>query len=104
CAVAANSAGTAFGDVLSVRLGATPPTVATLPAGGIVGREAGLLGVANPNGAESIGWFRYATTQPAECDDAFGTRFPASGGTALGGEVADMGFDAVLRRLTNGAT
>ena len=30
------------------------------------------------------GWFRYATTNPGTCNDTFGTRAPATGGTSLG--------------------
>ena len=68
----------------------------TTPADGAVGddqrgdravtgdRRATLNGTANPNGAATTGWFRYATTNPGTCNDSFGTRAPASGGTRAG--------------------
>ena len=36
-----------------------------------------LNGSANPNGAATTGWFRYATTDPGTCNDTFGTRVPS---------------------------
>jgi hypothetical protein len=43
-----------------------------------------LNGTANPNGAATTGWFRYGTASPGTCNDSFGTRAPAAGGSALG--------------------
>ena len=42
------------------------------------GHAATLNGTANPNGAPTTGWFRYATTNPGTCNDTFGTRAPAT--------------------------
>jgi hypothetical protein len=47
-----------------------------------------LNGSADPNGNTATGWFRYSTTSPGTCNDTFGTRAPASGGTRLGAGTA----------------
>ena len=90
CAIASNSLGTVFGGLASFTT-PSPPTVTTNAASGVGDTTATLVGTANPNGDAATGWFRYSTTNPATCDDMFGTRVPASGGTDLGAEhVADV--------------
>src|SRR5207247_4900391 len=72
CALAQNGAGTSVGSVLSF----TPPvapSVTTDPASSIGSTTATLNGSANPHGAATTGWFRYATASPGSCDDTFGT-------------------------------
>jgi hypothetical protein len=81
CAIAANSGGTAFGDVITFMPGAVAPTVTTTPATDVASTSATLTGTVNPNGSDSTAYFRYDTTQPTSCSDAFGTRVPATGGT-----------------------
>jgi hypothetical protein len=99
CAIASSSAGTAFGSVLTFRLDATAPTVATAAASAVTATGATLNGSANPNGTSASGWFRYDTTMPSACNDSFGTRAPASGGTDLGAGSAAMAFTAALTNL-----
>ncbi len=95
CAAAASAGGAVFGDVLSFTTSAAPPAVATQPAT-VSGGSVTLGGTANPNGSPTVGWFRYATTSPGSCDDAFGTRAPGSGGTAVGAGTADAPFSQAL--------
>ncbi|MBN1770298.1 MAG: hypothetical protein JXB32_03465 [Deltaproteobacteria bacterium] len=99
CAVAENSEGLAFGEVVSFAPGAAPPTVTTEPATGVEGSGATLHGTANPNGTETTGWFRYGDHEPAACDDAFGTRAPATGGAALGAGTEASPFEETLNGL-----
>ena len=83
CAIAQNGSGTSFGAVLSF---VTPlaPTVTTVAASSVTSTSATVNGSANPNGGATTGWFRYATTNPGACNDTFGTRAPATGGSDLG--------------------
>jgi MYXO-CTERM domain-containing protein len=91
CAVAANSTGTSFGPVLSFTM-PSPPVAVTLAATAVGDTGATLNGTANPNGSATLGWFRYATSNPGACSDTFGTRLPATGGTALGSGSTSMTF------------
>lgn len=69
--------------------GPCPPTVTTSAASNIGNTYATLNGTANPNGLATTGYFRYqANTSPGTCNDSFGTRFPASSGSALSGTVS----------------
>jgi MYXO-CTERM domain-containing protein len=77
--------------------------VTTAAPTGVTNDSAVLNGSAVPNGNASIGWFRYATVGPGACDDAFGTRTPSSGGTALGAGTQPAAFTAALTGLTRGA-
>jgi len=104
CAVAENSAGKAFGDVLSFTTEADPPTVVTSPPTNVQSMSAELNGSANPNGTDAIGWFRYDTTDPGTCDDTFGTRVPAADGTMLGKGLDPVAFTETLTGLTTGTT
>ena len=56
--------GTRFGAVLSFTTPAAPPTVTTSRATRRREHGATLNGSANPNGAATTGWFRYAHDQP----------------------------------------
>ncbi len=108
CALARNTGGLVVGAVLSFRteplLGTEAPAVSTLAASDITVGGAVLHGAANPLGSATTGWFRYASVPPATCDDSFGIRAPASGGTALGAGVAAVGFAEVLTGLPSDTT
>jgi hypothetical protein len=99
CAIAENAEGIAFGAVETFLPGTDPPTVTTGAASDVTGTTATLAGLANPNGTEATGWFRYGTTMPTTCDDAFGLRAPMTGGTALGAGAADVPFTEALTAL-----
>jgi MYXO-CTERM domain-containing protein len=99
CAIAQNSEGTRFGQVLSFTTPTGPPTVTTLAPTSVAGDMATLNGSANPNGAASTGYFRYSATNPGTCNDTFGTRFPATGGTSLGGGTAAVAYSQALTGL-----
>jgi hypothetical protein len=68
--------------MLSIALVAVLETagVATLPATELTSSGALLNGAPMQTG---IGWFRYSTESPANCDDAFGTRAPSQDGIVL---------------------
>jgi hypothetical protein len=80
------------------------PAVTTSAATSIGTTTATLNGSANPNGATSTGWFRYATTNPGTCDDTFGTRAPSSGGTALGSGTTSVNFNRAVSGLSVNTT
>jgi hypothetical protein len=103
CAVGTNSAGTAFGSVLSFTTAAAP-TVATQAPANVTNVSATLNGSANPNRAATVGYFRLSTTNPGTCDDAFGTRTPVSGGTALGNGSSSASFSQGVTGLLAGTT
>ncbi len=104
CAIASNSAGTSFGQVLQFTTEATPPTLNTLAATAITGTNADLNASGNPNGAATTGWFRYSTTNPGACNDTFGTRAPLTGGEPLGSTPGNVTYSRTLSGLTPGAT
>ncbi|MGC4122584.1 MAG: MYXO-CTERM sorting domain-containing protein [Myxococcales bacterium] len=103
CAIARNSEGTSFGAVMSFTT-QSAPAVTTVAATSVTGTGATLNGSANPNGTAATGWFRYATTAPASCNDTFGTRTPATGGTSLGSGTSAVSFGQTLTGLTAGTT
>ncbi len=103
CAIASNAVGTSFGSVLSFTTAAAP-AVTTNAATGVTNTAATLQGSANPNLLTSTGYFRYSATQPASCTDSFGTRAPASGGTALGAGSALVNYQQNITGLTSGTT
>ena len=102
CTLGNNSVGTGFGSVLSVTTPPTAPIVSTLSATLITGITATLNGQANPRGDASTGWFRFSNVNPVTCNDAFGTRVPAAGGTALGGGNTTFSYAEPLTGLTPG--
>jgi hypothetical protein len=103
CAIASNSAGTSFGTLASFTT-PSPPTVTTNAPSVVSNNNATLSGTANPNGATATGWFRYSTTNPVTCDDSFGTRAPASGGTALGAGTSGTLYTAAVTGLAPNTT
>jgi MYXO-CTERM domain-containing protein len=102
CAIAQNAAGTSFGLVLSFTTAPDAPDVVTNPATSVEPTSAQLNGAANPNGDAATGHFRLDTVHPGACNDTFGTRFPATGGTALGGGVAQVAFSEQAASLVPG--
>jgi hypothetical protein len=103
CAIAENAVGKSFGAVLSFTTSG-PPMVTTVDATGLTSGTATLNGSANPNMAAATGWFRYDTVDPGTCDDAFGTRAPANGGTALGAGSGAVDFSEAISGLLPGTT
>jgi hypothetical protein len=95
--------GLSFGAVLTLT---TPsaPTVSTVVATGITSTAATFNGTGTPNRDTTTGWFRYSTTNPAACDDTFGTRTPATGGSALGDGTAPVSFSQPITGLTAATT
>ena len=91
CAIVSSSEGTAFGSVRSFTT-AGPPVVTTSAASGLSASGATLNGSGTPNGAATTGWFRYDTSSPAACNDAFGLRAPSSSGTALGSGTSSVPY------------
>src|SRR5262249_22327178 len=84
CAIVNNAYGTGFGSVLSSPTPATAPTVSPSAASSLVRTGAVLNAYGNPGGDVTPGWFRYSTSSPGTCNDPFGTRAPAMGGSMLG--------------------
>jgi hypothetical protein len=80
------------------------PTVTTSAATGTTSSGATLNGSANPNGSAATGWFRYDTANPGTCNDTFGTRAPASGGSSLGSSSSSVSFSQALMGLAAGTT
>jgi len=104
CAIANNAYGTTFGAVLSFTTAAASPTVSTNAPSFLTGMTAQLNGTGNPGGAATSGWFRYDTVSPGTCNDTFGTRAPASGGSALGSGNASVAFNQSVSGLNPGTT
>ena len=104
CAIASSSIGTAFGEVLSFTTPALPPTVTTLAATSVGGSTATLEGSGVPRGGETTAWFRYATTNPVNCNDGFGVRAPISGGAELGTGNTPVPFRFSVNGLQRGVT
>jgi MYXO-CTERM domain-containing protein len=103
CAIASNASGTSFGAVLSFTA-PVPPTVLTTTATAISSTQATLNGSANPNGTATTGWLRYDLTSPGTCNDTFGTRVPATGGTSLGAGQAAAAFSQIVTGLSSTTT
>lgn len=89
--------GTEIGDLYNETVGAAP-TVTTKQASAVGTTTATLNGSANPNGASTSGWFRYATS-PGTCNSTFGT---ATASTALGSGSAAVNHSKALTGLTVG--
>lgn len=89
-------------DLVSYNISA--PTVTTYAQTGLGMTTATLEGGAVPNEHDSTGWFRYSLTNPGTCNDIFGTRTPASGGTALGSGTSLVAFERDLTGLTPSTT
>jgi hypothetical protein len=104
CAIVSNSYGMGFGSVLQFT---TPTTAPTVNTGGVTNatRTTATLGAtANPGGDVTTGWFRYSTSSPGTCNDTFGTRAPATGGSALGSGNSTVTFTQPITGLTAATT
>jgi phosphodiesterase/alkaline phosphatase D-like protein len=104
CAIASNAYGTVFGDVVTFTTSGDLPTVSTSSAINLSSTTATLRGSADPNGGATVGWFRYATTNPIECNDQFGTRLPTMGGENLGDGRSSVSYEEDVTGLTAGTT
>jgi hypothetical protein len=80
------------------------PTVVTNSATLVSSSTATLNGSANPNGVSSTGWFRYDSVDPVSCNDSFGTRTPASGGSSLGSGVSSVNYSQSISGLAASTT
>lgn len=103
CAIASNATGTAYGSVVSFTT-PLPPAVTTSPAQSIGSTSATLRATVNPGGANTTGWFRWATANPGACDDTFGARAPASDGQSFSGGSSTASLSQGIYGLTQGTT
>src|SRR6185369_11540313 len=83
---------------------ASSPSTTTNNATLVQATSAQLNGIINPNGETTTGWFRYQTSMPASCDDAFGTRVPSSSGTSVGNGNTTMAYSVTTTGLLPGTT
>ncbi len=104
CAQASNSGGTSAGSVSSFTTPSAPPSVNTSTGVGFNGTNASVSGTVNPNGEATTAWIRYDTVAPIDCDDRFGTRAPASGGSTIGAGTSNVSFNQTLSGLSLGTT
>jgi len=104
CAIATNSYGTSFGEIMSFTTAASAPSTTTNTPPSLTGTSAILNGTANPGGSTTAGWFRIATTSPGTGNDTFGTRIPASGGTDLGSGISNVPYSIMAAGLSPGVT
>src|SRR5262249_11399715 len=96
--------GTGYGAVLTFMTPPMAPTVTT-SGGSMLTRTTGVLnGYANPGGDATTGWFRYSTASPGTCNDTFGTRAPAMGGSSLGAGTSTVNFSQAITGLTAATT
>ena len=77
------------------------PVTTTNAASSVGTTTATLNGAANPNSATTTGWFRYATTTPGTCTDAFGTKV---GGSNIGAGTTSVNFAQGLSGLALSTT
>ncbi len=104
CAIVSNSYGTGFGAVLSFTTPPTAPTVVTGGASSLTMSAGVLSGYGNPGGDATTAWFRFATASPGTCNDSFGTRAPAMGGSALGAGPNNVSFSQAITGLAPATT
>ena len=90
--------------MLSFTTNSEAPTVTTAAATAVTSSTATLNGSGNPNGDATTGWFRYSTTSPGTCNDIFGTRAPASGGSALGAGGSAVPYSEPISGLAASTT
>src|SRR5207302_7548781 len=92
-----------FGSVLTFTTTAAP-TVTTSAATSVSSTAATLNGSGNPNLDATTGWFRYSATNPGSCNDSFGTRAPAGGGSSLGSGSSAVTYNQAVVGLTPGTS
>ena len=83
---------------------AAAPTVTTGASSNRTGVSATLNATANPGGDATTGWFRYGTVSPGTCNDTFGTRAPAAGGSSLGSGTSNVAYSQGISGLSPGST
>ena len=81
-----------------------PPIVITDTVTGVTANSATLNGTVNPNGNTATAWFRYSSTNPGICNDAFGTRAPSAGGFSAGSGTSNIGYSNAITGLSVGTT
>lgn len=79
---------------------AMAPTVTTSSATSLTRTTGTLTGYGNPGGDATTAWFRYSTASPGTCNDSFGTRAPAMGGSALGSGTSNASFSRAITGLS----
>ena len=104
CAIVENGYGMGYGAVLSFTTPVTAATVVTSSASSLTMTTGVLSGYANPGGDATVGWFRFDSVSPGTCNDSFGTRAPAMGGTALGSGTSNVSFSQPITGLTRATT
>jgi hypothetical protein len=80
------------------------PTVTTSSVTSLTRTTGVLTGYGNPGGDATTGWFRYSTASPGTCNDSFGTRAPAMGGSALGAGTSNASFSQAITGLAPATT
>ncbi len=83
---------------------AEPPVATTTSVSSTTSSSARLNGNANPNNGATTGYFRYSTSNPGTCNDSFGTRVPASGGSLLGSGNTSVSYSENLSSLSANTT
>ncbi|GEM_PF-4970346 len=87
---------------------ATPnslPLVSTNAATNVTATSVALNGSVNSAGTVgTTGWFRGSATNPGTCNDTFGLRIPATGGTAFSPDYLRKAFSESVSGLTSGTT
>jgi hypothetical protein len=92
CAIASSRVvGLVYGQLRSFTIPGA--WVTTLQPTNVTMNGATLKGTANPNAEPTTGYFRYSKDNTNVCNDTFGTRVPASGGTALGSGTGEVPFE-----------
>ena len=96
-AVASNSVGTVYGTAASFTTTAVQPTVTTGASSSVTSASAALAATANPNGADTMAWFQYAT------NNAF-TLASTTTQQDLGSGTSTAAFNASLAGLNPNTT
>jgi hypothetical protein len=68
----------------------SPPAVTTLSPGSVGLSNATLSAQINPNGLETVTWWRDSATNPGTCDDTFGQSTPHYGGAGSGTQAVNF--------------
>ena len=87
--------------VITYSVSPVAPSATTTAASLITASSSRLNGTVNPNGATTTVWFRYSTTNPGSCSDAFGV---TTGTTILGVGASSTAFGANISGLTSNTT
>lgn len=108
CAIAQNGVGMSFGPVSPLlqftTLVAAPSVTTNTVTNNVYGTQAELNGSVAGNGAPTTAWFRIASSDPGGCNDAFGTRVPASSGVFIGSSSSPQAYSQTATSLLPGTT